>query len=275
MKARSLSEAESRIILSLEAQGRAELSIDDIVHLASATRSHARKLAHNLVRKAWLQRVGRGRYIVNPPASGPDPIPDMNPYSVGSHVVQPYYFAYGTAANLHGLLTQAPRVYHIATPTAAERSISGPADFNLVIVAPRKFFGWKEAEKYGANFNVSDPEKTLLDCLDRQDLANDISGVVQIVHKAKPSLDYGKLGDYVERMSNKSLGQRLGYLLEHVRPEHPAPEEFLSPLRGFASRTFVRLGSVARHGSKGRYDSSWRVVVNVPASVLMGEVRIH
>lgn len=181
-----------------------------------------------------------------------------------------YYFAYGTAANLHGFLTQAPRVYHIATPTTAERSITEPADFHLVHVARRKFFGSQEVEKYGTTFRASDPEKTLLD---RQDLANDIAGVVQILHKAKPHLDYVKLQDYVRRMDNKSLAQRLGYLLEHVRPESAAPAEFLSFLRAFGSRTFVRLASAARHGTRGRYHSDWRVVVNIPDSVLVGEVR--
>lgn len=275
MKARSLSSAESQVILTLEAQRRAELTIDDIARLAGTSRNHAWKLAHNLVAKGWLQRVERGRFIVNPPSSGPDPIPDMNPYRVGSHLVEPYYFAYGTAANLHGFLTQAPRVYHIATPTAAERSISEPAEFHLVHVAQHKFFGWQEAEKYGNTFRVSGPEKTLVDCLDRQDLANDIAGVVQILHKAKPGLDYHKLEDHVRRIDNKSLAQRLGYLLEHVRPASAVPEEFLSFLRTFGSRTFVRLASVARHGTRGRYHSDWRVVVNVPESVLMGEVRIR
>lgn len=275
MQARSLSPAESQVVLSLEAEGRADVSIGEIARRAGVDRGRARKLAHTLVRKGWLQRVGRGRYILNPPSSGPEPIPDMNPYRVGSHLVEPYYFAYGTAANLHGFLTQAPRVYDIATPTAAERSISHPAEYRLVHVAPRKFFGWQETTKYGAAFHVSDPEKTVLDCLDRQDLANDIAGAVQVLHKAKPRLDYGKLEDYVRRMGNKSLAQRLGYLLEHVQPRSAVPEDFLSFLRAFRGRAFVRLASAARHGTKGRYHSDWRVVVNVPESVLMGEVRIR
>ena len=271
MKARSLSATESQVILSVPPE--AELAIDDIIRLAHTTRNHAWKLAHTLVRKGWLQRVGRGRYIVNPPSSGPDPIPDMNPYRVGSHLVDPYYFAYGTAAHLHGFLTQAPRVYHIATPTVAERSITQPAEFHLVHLAKRKFFGWQEVEKYGAPFRVSDPEKTVLDCLDRQELANGIGGVVQVLHRASPRLNYVKLERYVRKVDNKSLAQRLGYLLEHECPGRRTPAAFLAFLREFAGLAFVRLASPARHGTRGNYHADWRVVVNVPEGVLRGEVR--
>lgn len=275
MESRSLSPNESRIILSLEADGREAVGIDDIQALGGVSRSYARKLAHDLARKGWLTRVGRGRYVVNPATMGPDAIPEMNPFRLGSHLVDPYYFGYSTAANLHGFLTQSPGTYNVVTPTDTRRSLNEPAAFNLVHIKRAKFFGGREATKYGARIRVSDREKTVLDCLDRPDLAGGIANAVQIIYHSKPGLDHDRLLSYVERMDNKSLAQRLGYLLESVRPEEPVPADFLDALRELAGESYIHLAPASRHGRKGRPESSWRVIVNVPDAELFGEVTVR
>lgn len=43
--------------------------------------------------------------------------------------------------------------------------------FQFVTVTPRKFFGYRRETLDGKEFRITDREKTLLDCLDRPDLA--------------------------------------------------------------------------------------------------------
>lgn len=275
-QSRSLSRTEAQVVLSLEATAKETLDLREVSRiLGNASPSYSRKLACGLVKKGWLQRVGRGVYLLNPASAGPDAVPDTNPFRVGSHLVEPSYFGYATAANLHGLLAQAHRAYFVVTPSRKTVTVSEPAEFRLVRAPLRKFFGATPMEKYGATFLVSDVEKTLLDCIDRQGLAGGMPGVVQVVHTAKPRLDYERLREYLERLDNKSLTQRLGYLLEQVRPDVATPRTFLEFLRSKRGDAFVKLGSPTRHGNLGPYRSDWRIVANVPKDQLFGEVEVR
>lgn len=272
---RTLSANESKVVLALEAEGRDELSLQDIATLAGASPAYARKLAESLVRKGWIQRLSRGRYLLHHAMAGPDAIPDMDAFRVGSRLVSPSYFGYATAANFHGLLSSVPRAYFIVTTSRRAPTLSRPAEFRIVHVPPRKFFGWTDAEKSGSKLLVSDIEKTVVDAVDRPDLVGGIAAVAQIVNNAKPRLDHGRLVAYARRMRSKSLAQRLGYLLEHVAPEQHVPRAALEALQELRGAAFVALGPPARHGRKGRYVSRWRIIVNVPDAELFGEVRIR
>ena len=273
---RSLSRSEGRVILTLEADGAETVSLRDIARLlGDASPSYARKLAFGLVRKGWLQRVGRGRYLLHHASAGSDAIPDVNPFRVGSYLVEPSYFGYATAANLHGLLAQTPRTYFVVTTSPKLVSVRQPAEFRLVRVPAKKFFGAERREKYSASIQVTDLEKTVLDCIDRQDLAGGLPAVVQIVHGAKPNLDFERLRGYVARMDNKSLAQRLGFLLQQVRPGTPVPRPFTKFLRGRVGVAFVALGSPRAYGTRGPHHVDWRVIENVPEAQLLAEVDVR
>lgn len=271
---RSLSVAESKVVLAMEARGQEMLQLEDIVDLAGVSPDYARKLAERLSAKGWIQRVGRGRYLLNPAKAGPDAIPDMNAFRVGSKLVSPYYFGYATAATYHSLLTQASRTYYVVTTSPHAPTLSEPAEFRIVRVPRNKFFGIQEGEKYGARIVVSNAEKTVVDAVDRPDHVGGIPAVAQIIANAKKRLDYAKLATYARRMHSKSLVQRLGYLLDHVVPEKRPPRNARAALLELRGEAFVALASPTRHGRSGRYVSEWRIIANVPESELLGEVSI-
>lgn len=271
---RSLSAAESKVVLALEARGQEVVELDDISQLASVRRDYARKLAERLTAKGWIQRVGRGRYLLNPAKAGPDAVPDMNAFRVGSKLVTPYYFGYATAASYHGLLQQASRTYYVVTTSRHAPTLAEPAEFKIVRVPRSKFFGLQDAEKYGAPIVLSDLEKTIVDAVDRPDRVGGIASVAQIIANAKPRMDHARLVEYARRMGTKSLAQRLGYLLDHVLPHERPPREARKALLQLRGDAFVALASTKQHPRTGRYISEWRVVVNVPESELLGEVRI-
>jgi predicted transcriptional regulator of viral defense system len=57
----------------------------------------------------------------------------------------------------------------------------------------RKFFGFKSYNVYGRSTRISDLEKTLLDCIDRPDLAGGPTELTRIVHAAMAEIDQEKL----------------------------------------------------------------------------------
>ena len=269
---RSLSATEARVVLSLEADGESELSLDSIVARAGVRRGFARKLAHGLVRKGWIQRVGRGRYLLNPSRHGPEAIPDTDPLRAGSHIVRPYYFGYASAAELWGFLLQAGRVYYVVTPVRTSVRLTHPAQFQFVRIRPDRFFGSQEIRRRGETVRVSDPERTVIDCVERPDLSGGLGGAAQVIARAKPQLDWARLSDYLERMNNRSLTLRVGFLAEQVRPSVRPPPSWERRWKARPEEPWVPLGPPRTFGRRGSRDRRWHIVRNVPDRVLFSEV---
>jgi predicted transcriptional regulator of viral defense system len=272
MTERSLSAVEARVVLSLEADGESELSLDTIERRAGVRRGFARKLAHDLVRKGWIQRVGRGRYLLNPSERGPEAVPDTDPLRVGSHIVRPYYFGYASAAELWGFLLQAGRVYYLVTPTRTSVRIDHPAQFRFVRSRPERFFGSQEIERRGEKILVSDPEKTVIDCVDRPELSGGLGGVAQIISRAKPRISWRRLSKYLARLDERSLARRVGFLLERVRPGVPPPRDWANRWRARPDEAWAPLGPARTFGRQGPHDRRWHIIQNVPDRVLFAEV---
>ncbi len=275
MESRSLSKTEAKVVLSLEAEGRELVPLSEIRKLAHVSPGFARKLAHELVRRGWLQRVRRGVYLLNPSGRGPDAIPDLDPLRLGSHLVDPYYFGYSTAAELHGLLPQASRVYFLVTTARRTLAKQSESRYRIVRVKPAHFFGTATLVRRGASIVVSDPERTLLDCLNRPELAGGLAGVVQILSLAKPHLDWDRFGSYLRRFGNRSLILRAGYLAERVRPSVRVPTSWIRTQVARPGEPFVPLDRAIPHGRTGPRDDRWHVIRNISDPLLFaeGEVR--
>ncbi len=259
-------------MLSLEAQGKEVVTLDELRDASGTSPGFSRKLAHTLVQKGWLQRLRRGTYLLNPSRHGPDRIPDADPLRFGSHLVPSYYFGYATAAELHGLLPQAGRVYYLVTPLRLAGRDFGPSVFRVVHVRGDRWFGAETIVRRGRELSVSDLERTVLDCVARPELSGGIGGVSHILAVAKPRITWPRLIAYRDRLGNESLGRRLGYLLERVRPSVRPPTRWLRALRPRSpSAPFVPLAPPRTHGRSGPHEPRWRVVRNVSDTELFSE----
>jgi predicted transcriptional regulator of viral defense system len=275
VEARSLSKTEARVVLSLEADRQDLVTLTGIEERAGVSPGFARKLAHDLVQRGWLQRVRRGTYLLNPSHHGPDALPDSDPFRVGSRLFDRYYFGYATAAELLGFFPQASRVYYLVTPRRARVGSHGAARFRVVRITPARFFGTTTVVRRDQSIEVSDPERTILDCLNRPELSGGMPGVAQIFALAKPRLDWKRLGAYLDRFGNRALARRAGFLAEHVRPSLRPPASWVRsrlPRRGDPR---VSLGPPSEYGRDGPDDSRWRVVRNVSDDQLFAEGEIR
>jgi len=273
MPIRSLSRTEAKIVLGLEADDREVVTLREIRSITGASPGFARKLAHGLKAKGWLQPVRRGVYLLSPSDRGPEALPDADPFRVGSVLADPYYFGFATAAELHGLLPQASRVYYVVTPRRLSPRSFGGSRFQPVHVAEDRFFGTQGLERRGHALVVSDPERTLLDCIERPDFAGGLGGVAQILGHLKPRLDWHRRRRHLARWGNQSLRRRVGYLVEHVRPSARPPRTWTRWVRASAREPYAPLGPPGRYGRRGRHDARWRLVINVPDRELYAEGR--
>ena len=271
MESRSLSKTQARVVLALEAEGEDFVTLAGIQERAGVSPGFARKLAHDLVRRGWLQRVRAGTYLLNPSRRGPDALPDTDPFRVGSRLLEPYYFGYATAAELHGFFPQASQVYYIVTTERRPVPARLSNQFHTVRVLPRRFFGTVSLVRRGETLVVSDPERTVLDCLNRPEFSGGPAGVAQIFGLVKPRLNWRRLASYLDRFGSRALELRAGFLAERVRPSVKPPPSWIRSRLARAEEPFVPLAPPSSYGRVGRQDGRWHVVQNVPDALLFAE----
>jgi predicted transcriptional regulator of viral defense system len=269
---RSLSPYESKVVLSLVEAGRREFNRTSVIDLLKVSGRSADQVIRSLRDKGWLERPGRGQYLLIPPNQGPEVTGESNLLALASRVIKPYYFAYATAAAYHGLTTQMRNKIWVAitVPGIRNRHIHD-SDIRFVRISPRKFFGYSELKVFDYPVQMSDREKTVIDCVDRIDLAGDASEVRHIIATAARRIDWEKLARYLERIGSVSLVQRFGFLAESVNVQ--MPREVRSRLRRFlrpSSRSV--LGPLSKSKDALGYNSEWKLLVNLSARQLGGDV---
>lgn len=275
MPSRSLSPLESTLILRLEWDKQLVVTTEEVMKILNISYAHARQVLHRLSRDRWLAQIAPGKYELIPAERGEHAFPDPNAYFVGSTLATPYYFTYATAAFFHGLTTQAALVVYLATTRGRPRVIlAREKEYRLVIQPEHQFFGFSQADAFGTLVNMAEREKTLLDCLHRHEYGGDIPEVAGMLQRAKSQLDGKKLVEYAIRFKSQALLQRLGYLLDILKISlDPGIREML--LAATSGNVKCYLGQPKRWHTGGMYDSTWRVVDNIPRQELLAEIEVQ
>lgn len=271
---RSLSPLEARLILRLEWDKQAVVTIEDAMRILNVSYDHARQVMHRLARDRWLAPIKGGKYELIPAERGEYAFTDTNALFIGSALVDPYYFTYTTAAFFHGLTTQAGQIVYLATNQGRPgRVLVRDKEYRIVLQPEHKFFGFSVVDAYGSRVNMADLEKTILDSLDQPGYAGDIPEVAGMLRLGKTRLDWHRLAAYAVRFQSRSLLQRLGYLVDllNVGIEPGARETLLAAVSG---KTKCYLGRTRRWNLGGEYDSTWRVVDNIPRRELLSEIEV-
>ncbi len=270
---RTLGPAESRIILSLREQGRSLVHTPDLKAILGpeTSDSAARKVIRNLIRKGWLSRIVGGKYMLLPPEHGPENLGENNVLALAAAAVEPSYIGWWSAASYHGFTTQRPMTVFVAvTKQTPSRVIEG-SDVRFIKVTQRKFFGFESYDIYGRSVAVSTPAKTLVDCLDRPDLAGGAGELSRIVHAALPDLDPQTLLQAALTMKSRAALQRLGFLSDLVG--RPLPLEIRTTLRAAIPKSYrSHFGRKDRRDGDIGYVSDWGLFVHARMTDLLAEV---
>ena len=273
--ARSLSPLEAQLILHLEWEKQPVVTTEQVMQILGCSYDHARQVLHRLSRRRWLVPITPGKYELIPAERGEQAFPDTNPLFIGSALVSPYYFSYATAAFFHGLSTQAPATVYIATTAPKARrllTVRGKS-YRLVVQPAHKFFGAAEVDAYGSRVMMAEPAKTVVDALDRPAYAGGVPEVAAMLWRGQARLDWSQLVDYALRAESQSLIQRLGFLIDllDLPLETPLRDRLLAAI----GKSTNYLGRLSQWGTGGEYDSTWRLVNNIPSQALRAEIEVR
>jgi len=222
--------------------------------LFTLDRGRVYRLVARLKEEGLIVEVENGKYLL----LGLEPERALsNPLFIASHLVTPAYVSYWSALHFYGLTEQVPLTVFAAT-TKKKRPVSFRGfRFRFVTVQPRKFFGYRRETMGELTILIADEAKAIVDSLDQPRYAGGVAEVAKALRAALEVVEVPTLIEYANRMEDKSLGSRLGYLLETLG--HPVEGLIYSagPIKLDPARP-----------RNGPYEPRWRVVVNVPEAEL-------
>jgi predicted transcriptional regulator of viral defense system len=267
---RTLGPHEAKVVLSLREQSRETVSAAEIIGILGSEPA-ARPVIRNLLKKGWLTRLVGGRYMFLPPEHGPENLGENNRLALAAAVIEPSYISWWAAAAFHGFTTQRPMSITVASLRQAPARTIEETEIRFVKLAERKFFGFTDYMIYGRKVAISTPVKTLVDCVDRPDLAGGPAEVTRIVYGGVREVDGAELADTALKMESTALLQRLGFLLEFAGKNVPAevPGRLKAAIPRSARSVF---GAATRRSDHIGYVAKWGLFVNATKADLLADV---
>jgi len=276
-----LTATESVLLSHVKAKECGLVNVEEVRERLGIDAGYASKILERLEAKGYLERIARGHYLFIPLEYGyEERYPPMNSLVVGSVLVDPYYYGYQTANVYHGFSLQfSPKTY-VCTVKPRRNFRWRGTSYKFVTLIDGKFFGFVRVEADGCEVYVAEPEKAVLDSLDKPDYCGGIPQVSYAVSSALNSgLDMEKLLSYAGRMGSVSLLHRLGYVVELLSEEGyvKVGEGFLDILRGLMpeAASYTYLGPVGTHGRKGAIGGEWKIILNVDESTVLSELEVR
>ncbi len=268
--AKTLGPDSAELLLRLSAEGKTIFSSADAQAISNKSYDATAKLLSQMVRRRWLVRLVPGKYLIVPLEAGLESIPMANRYVIAREVLGslPYYISHYSAMELHQMTTQPVNTVYVTVPRRrVSRTIAG-MQYRFIYASQRFFWGWETTwatpEK---QVQVSDLEKTLLDCAVRPELCGGLGELAKGLWLRKDDLDDGRVTEYVQRLSHRAAAKRIGFLLETYGLGSP---DTIAVLQSLVNRGYDLLDPTLP--DEGPYRARWRLRINLDPEELKATI---
>ena len=206
------------------ASGNRFITPTDVSAALDVDADSAAKRLSRWAEDGWLRRVRRGMYIgvpvdaANPAAWSEDAL------IVAATVWAPCYFTGWTSANHWALTDQVFRTTVLKTTARVRASSVSLLDHAyLVAHAGETALRWGTTTEWndGTRLRFADPARTVIDVLDDPRLAGGIRHAAEITSAFLDDHDAITLIDYGDRLGNRAVFKRLGYIVETLGHDLP------------------------------------------------------
>lgn len=229
----------------------------------------SRDLLGYLSRRGWLARVRPGLYLAVPlDASTPGEWVE-DPWIVAAKAFAPCYIGGWSAAEHWGLTEQVFRHVVVVTTQETRRRDHVLQGMPFVVThrAEERVFGLRQVWRRDVRVAVSDPSRTLIDVLDDPSIGGGIRHLASVVQEYLDSehRDDGRLLAYGDRLGNRSVFKRLGWIAEVLGLDGP----LLAACAERRSAGLTKLDPTV--DAAGRIVRRWGLRVNVELAERRGD----
>jgi len=180
-------------------------------------RLYLRKILYMLEKDGYIKRIQKGHYLIIPLSAEKSEY-TLHEFVIGSTLVDPYAVAYWSALNFHGLTEQIPGSVFLQTTSWREKQtleVFG-VKYKIVRIQSEKFFGIQKVWIENTQINITDKEKTIIDCLDKPYHCGGIIEVIKALKNGRKELDFKNLSQYAIQIGNSGVVRRLGYICDRL-----------------------------------------------------------
>jgi predicted transcriptional regulator of viral defense system len=260
-----LSETQQKLIQWLEQQHHWFVTTKEIASFLHITESQAHSLGFALSLKKWFATLGHDQYLLLRSTQN-KPLPPLNPLTIGSRLVEPYYFSFHTAASYHKLIPPNNQQVHLVTTTIRNNTDIRDVSYRFIHVTPRKFFGYTHVTIEKTTVNMADKEKTLIDSLEKFKYIGGLTEIIHLLRDTIETIDVQRLVDYSVLMGSSTLIQRLGYILDQLNIDFD--EEFL---KSYSFGVLTYFDPLNTYDQKPKRDEKWNLMINIPDALFQKE----
>ena len=254
------------------AKGRAELTTvlgagrrfvtpTDVVAALEVDADTAAKKLSRWAADGWLRRARRGLYIPVPVDASSPAAWSEDALIVAAAVWSPCYFTGWTAANHWALTEQVFRTTVLKTSERVRASSVRLLDHDYLlshVLAEAMEWGIKTEWQGEVRLRFADPARTVVDILDTPRLGGGVRHGAEILAAYLDDHDPATLVEYGDRLGNRAVFKRLGYLVEALEQDQA---ELVAACR---ERVSAGISLLDPDGPKdGRRVTRWGLRVNV------------
>lgn len=241
MKSTAIASREAELIDAIEATDVIVFRPRDVTRFLDISDRNAYRILGNMTEKGLVTRLQRGVYVLT------ETYDRLDSYELASALEPASYIGFWSALHLHHRTDQVPRTIFLASTTQKRPLTIQGQQVRFVRVSPNSFFGYERS----GNVVLSDPEKTIIDCLR---LPEHAGGLRHIDRAMDDDLDGERLTAYARRLDNGAVAARLGYLCD--RHGIGVDRDVLSDL----TRSYSKLDPA---GERTNLHPEWHLYVNV------------
>ncbi|MCK4234875.1 type IV toxin-antitoxin system AbiEi family antitoxin domain-containing protein, partial [candidate division WOR-3 bacterium] len=226
-------------------------TFDGLLKISNIQRDVLWVILSRLEKKGWIERIEKGKYMIIPLGAEKGKY-TLNEFVIGSMLVNPYCIAYWSALNFYGLTEQIPSTVFIQTTARKKKQEIEvfKVKYKIVRIKKEKIFGLRTEWIEETKINITDREKTIIDCLDKLQYCG--GGVEVAKALKKDNLDHEKIVKYAREIGNSGVIRRLGFLCDFLRIDIDVPM--------IKTRNYLLLDSTMSH--KGSKNARWRLIIN-------------
>jgi len=244
-------------LLNLLAKKGDIFTFNDALEVSNLSTKSLQKVLYRLQQNGVIERIEKGKYLIIPLGSEKGKY-TLHEFVIGSLLVEHYSIAYWSALNYYGLTEQIPTTIFIQTIT--KKFDINPKVFGIrykiIKIKKEKMFGIRREWIEERPINITDGEKTIIDCLDKPQYAG---GIIEVAKALKNNtFDNKKLASYAQRIRNSGVIRRLGYLCELLNIKIKLPD--------LNTRNYLLLDTTMPE--KGPKNARWRLIVNLDEKIL-------
>jgi predicted transcriptional regulator of viral defense system len=213
-----IEEANRAILEQLHRRVPGPFTTAEAAQALSLDEARVSRLLRYLAKRGWLARVRRGLYITVPLGAADPGAWREDPWVVAARVFAPCYIGGWTALQHWSLTEQLFRDVMVVTarPVRSRHVEVQTMPFQLKHASEDKHFGLRTVWRGQIRVAVSNPARTLVDVLDEPGIGGGIRHIAAAVtsYWENENRCEADLLTYAERLGNRTVFKRLGFLLE-------------------------------------------------------------